>query len=90
MECEGRNLHWQYCGIAKFDTGLEMVLMDKDMKRYFKDIDKVKELIEKDKKSRQKNAPIIVNRIGIETEKVDYKIEYRIEKRLVSKWELAE
>ena len=90
MEFEGKKLNWQYCGVAKFDNGLELVLMDKNWKRYFKDIDKVKELIEKDKKSREKDAPIVVNWIGMATEKVDYKVEYRIEKRLVSKWEIAE
>lgn len=90
MKCEGRKLNWYYCGIAKFDNGMEMVLMDKEMVRNFKDINKVKELIEKDKKSRQRNKPIVVNGIGMATEKVDYKIEYRIEKRLMSKWEVVE
>ena len=58
--------------------------------KYCKTIEEAKKTIEEHKRRYKQNKPMVVNGIGIETEKVDHDFEYHIEWRWISKWERVE
>lgn len=57
-------------------------------KKTFNSLEDAKKALEKDMKKEKSNNPIVVNGIGISTEKIDSKVEYHIEWRWISKWEV--
>ena len=57
-------------------------------KKTYNSLEDAKKALEKDMKKEKSNNPIVVNGIGISTEKTDSKVEYHIEWRWISKWEV--
>ena len=73
---------------CKYDNETLQVIIWNGMKRTFNNLEDAKRALERDMRKEKSNNPIVVNGIGIETEKVDNKVEYHIEWRWISKWEV--
>ena len=72
----------------KYDNETLEVVIWNGKKRTFSNLEDAKKALEKDMQKEKSNNPIVVNGIGIATEKVDSKVEYHIEWRWISKWEV--
>lgn len=73
---------------CKYDNETLEVIIWNGKKRTFNNLEDAKLALERDMKKEKSNNPIVVNGIGIETEKIDSKVEYHIEWRWISKWEV--
>lgn len=73
---------------VKYDNQILEVIIFNGKKRTFNNLEDAKLALKKDMKKEKSNNPIVVNGIGISTEKIDSKVEYHIEWRWVSKWEV--
>ena len=73
---------------VKYEKETLEVIIWNGKKRTFNNLEDAKKALERDMKLEKTNNPIVVNGIGIATEKVDSKVEYYIEWRWVSKWEV--
>lgn len=73
---------------CKYDKETLQVIVFNGYSKTFNSLEDAKKALEKDMKKEKSNNPIVVNGIGISTEKIDSKVEYRIEWRWVSKWEV--
>lgn len=73
---------------CKYDKETLQVIVFNGYSKTFNSLEDAKKALEKDMKKEKSNNPIIVNGIGISTEKLDSKVEYHIEWRWISKWEV--
>lgn len=85
-----KNLKKEYMVIkkCKYDKETLQVIVFNGYSKTFNSLEDAKKALEKDMKKEKSNNPIIVNGIGISTEKLDSKVEYHIEWRWISKWEV--
>jgi hypothetical protein len=84
-----KDLKKEYAVIKKVkcDDRVFEICIWNGMKRTFNNLEDAKRALERDMKKEKSKNPIVVNGIGIETEKVDSEVEYYIEWRWISKWE---
>ena len=72
----------------KYDNEILQVIIWNGKKRTFSNLEDARRALKTDMKKEKSNNPIVVNGLGISTEKVDSKVEYHIEWRWISKWEV--
>lgn len=81
-----KDLKKQYMVVVEDDILGEYILWNKN-KKFFKNLEDAQKAIEEDKKKWKTNKPIVVNGMGISTEKLEKENTYHIEWRWISKWE---
>lgn len=82
-----KDLKKQFMVIRESDELGECIVWN-GKKKFFSSLKDAEKAIEKDKLLWTKNKPIVVNGMGIETERADYNFKYHIEWRWISKWEV--
>ena len=73
---------------VKYDKETLQVIVFNGYSKTFNSLEDAKKALEKDMKKEKSNNPIVVNGIGVSTEKINSKVEYHIEWRWISKWEV--
>lgn len=81
-----KDLKKQYMVVVEDDILGEYILWNKN-KKFFRNLEDAQKAIEEDKKKWKTNKPIVVNGMGISTEKLEKENTYHIEWRWISKWE---